>query len=200
MDVLRSQKCPITDEEMMVNRGADSKEVSEGKRSNSESSSPAVLSLMELLSSENLLDESTVPQKTTMFDFDTLKIAETLRSDPTLSGQSSEASSTQKSESPMFFLVDEKTPNYCKNFLNTFLIPHLITFQVTLVSNNRDYSLQRLHCPLPLSKRHHSWNNAIFSQPLVHAHLVMDVIWATPSQKINNNNTLKPFKFDTSPL
>ncbi|EFP12094.1 CRE-GLA-3 protein [Caenorhabditis remanei] len=113
MDVLRSQKCPITDEEMMMNRGADSKEVSEGKRSNSESSSPAVLSLMELLSSENLLDESTVPQKTTMFDFDTLKIAETLRSDPTLSGQSSEASSTQKSESPMFFLVDEKTPNYC---------------------------------------------------------------------------------------
>lgn len=112
MDELRKQKCPITDEYIMMNRGAE-REVSEGKRSNSESSSPAVLSLMELLSSENLLDEPNGPQKTTMFDFDSLKIAETLRSDPTLSGQSSETSSIQKSESPMFFLVDDKTPTYC---------------------------------------------------------------------------------------
>lgn len=109
MEALRSDKCPISEEEMISSTGAR-RAVLNNKPTSSVSSSPPVLSLMELLSSENLLEEPAT--KTTMFDFDTLKIAETLRSTQQ-SAQSSQASSVK---SPKFFFVDEKTPNideYC---------------------------------------------------------------------------------------
>ncbi|UMM11299.1 hypothetical protein L5515_000653 [Caenorhabditis briggsae] len=109
MDVLRSEKIPISEEDIANSHG-NGRNISSGEVSSSESSSPPYLSLMELLSSENLLEETSDKPKRTMFDFDTLKIAETLYSDATLSGQSSETVSIKKSESPSFFFVDEKTP------------------------------------------------------------------------------------------
>ncbi|CAO4360769.1 unnamed protein product [Caenorhabditis nigoni] len=112
MDVLRSEKIPISEEDIANSHGnhGNGKNISSGEVTSSESSSPPYLSLMELLSSENLLEETSDKPKRTMFDFDTLKIAETLNSDATLSGQSSETVSSKKSESPSFFFVDEKTP------------------------------------------------------------------------------------------
>lgn len=114
MDVLRSEKFPISEEDMESSHGSG-KPVSHGKRTDSECSSPAVLSLMELLSSENLLDEPIEKPATTMFDFDTLKIAETLRSEPNLSGRSSETGSIKKT-SPGFFFVDDKTPLFDESY------------------------------------------------------------------------------------
>lgn len=115
MEVLRSEKVPISDEDIESSRGTG-RYVSNGKRTNSESSSPPVLSLMELLSSENLLDDPVEKPESTMFDFDTAKIAETMKSGSTLSGLSSEAGSTRKSKSPAFFLLDDKTPMFDESF------------------------------------------------------------------------------------
>lgn len=109
MDALRLQKCPISEEEIMMSHELEERTV---QRSSSESSSPAVLSLMELLSSENLLEESNERPKTTLFDFDSVKISETLKSDPISSGNSSDTSSIRKDRSPVFLLFDEKTPSY----------------------------------------------------------------------------------------
>lgn len=105
MEVLRSDKFPISEEEMLSSMGVE-RVIPDSKQSSSGSScsSPPVLSLMELLSSENLLDESSGKPKTTMFDFDTFRIAETLRATPAYSGQSSSC------KSPAFYFMDEKTP------------------------------------------------------------------------------------------
>lgn len=67
------------------------------------------MSLMELLGNEKLVPKPTTKPKTTMFDFDSLKIAETL----TMTPQSSRHTSTSgKSDSPKFFVNDEKSPNF----------------------------------------------------------------------------------------
>ncbi|CAL2029614.1 unnamed protein product [Caenorhabditis brenneri] len=111
MEVLRSEKCPISEEEMLSSSGT--KKISQNnRRNNSESSSPPVLSLIELLSNDNLLEKTYENKKTTMFDFDTLKIAETLQS----AAASAQSSQTSSSKSPRLFFVDEQTPSlddYC---------------------------------------------------------------------------------------
>ncbi|CAB04667.2 C3H1-type domain-containing protein [Caenorhabditis elegans] len=112
MDALRSDKYPITDEEMMMANDFVRQGDRDDKLSSSESSSPVVMSLMELLSNENLLDQvATEKPKCSMFDFDTLKIAETLK-EPLQSSECSTTTSSKMTCSPMFFFVDEKTPNY----------------------------------------------------------------------------------------
>ncbi|CAI2305883.1 unnamed protein product [Caenorhabditis sp. 36 PRJEB53466] len=105
MDALRSEKIPIDEEEIAMASGPGSAATPHDNGSSSESSSSQVLSLMELLSSENLLEEKIVKPKTTMFDFDSLKIAETLKS-------SQQNAISLNSDSPMYMFVDDKTPGY----------------------------------------------------------------------------------------